>query len=224
MKPHPDAQPDARPTATDTAPPPRHQPMAVLALGSVLITLWTAACAAHAPDVVEGLRAVIRATARSSLICFCLAYAAHAVVTLRPSGASRWLLRHRRQWGWLLLVSHGVHALAIVGLWQWAPALLNDLSPPSERWGPAVAYLVVLLMGLTSFDRSAVWFGATAWRHLHTWGSHYLWLSFMVANAKRVPAQHLYLVPVALLCGTAALRACARWQTRKQLVSARRRM
>lgn len=193
--------------------------MSVFAFGTGLIVLATGLGVATAPDLIEACRAAIRATARCSLLCFVMAYTAHALVTLWPTSASRWLLRHRRQWGWLLLVSHGVHALAIAGLGHLDPALLTALSPPAERWGPAIAYAVLLLMGLTSFDRSAAWLTRPAWQHLHTWGSHYLWLSFMIANAKRVPLQPLYLLPVALLCVSMGLRVRARWRLRKGLAS-----
>ncbi len=200
------------------------KPLDVFMTGAVLILVWTGLWAATAPDLVEACRAAIRATARSSLLCFGLAYTAHALATQWPSPASHWLLQYRRQWGWLLLVSHGVHALTILGLGQLDPALLTALSPPAERWGPAIAYAVLLLMGLTSFDRSASWVGHAAWKHLHAWGSHYLWFSFMVANAKRVPMQAMYLLPVALLCLAMGLRVIARWHPRKALASERVRV
>lgn len=197
----------------DAPDPPlawRSRPSLVFAIGLALILVWTGVCMAFTSDAVAACRAAIRATARASLLWFGLAYTAHAVATLWPTPTAHWLRAHRRQWGWLLLASHGVHALAIVGLGHLAPSLLTELSPPSERWGPAVAYVVLLLMGLSSFDRSAAWLGRVAWQHLHTWGSHYLWLSFMVANAKRVPEQPVYVLPVGLLGLALGLRVWAR--------------
>src|SRR5690606_10487061 len=62
---------------------------------------------------VDGVRLAIRATARTSLLFFLLAFGAGAAFTLWPSVASRWIRAHRRQWGWLFVISHTLHALGI---------------------------------------------------------------------------------------------------------------
>lgn len=162
-----------------------------LAVMAVSILLWLPG--------VEGVRWLIRATARTSLVFFLLAYTAQAAVQTWPGAWSSWQRRHRRQWGWLLATSHGLHAAAIVSLAVMAPVLFETLSPPAQRIGPGLAYVFIALMGLTSFDRTAAWLGKVWWARLHTWGMHYIWLSFLVANGKRVAAHPEYALPTGLL-------------------------
>src|SRR5436190_24368767 len=70
---------------------------------------------AHQLDI-EGLRAVIRATARASLLLFGLAYTASALHRLWPGAWTRWQRRNRRHLGVAFGAAHGVHAAAIVTL------------------------------------------------------------------------------------------------------------
>lgn len=167
-------------------------------LGTVLLCAMVLVCLALQPGI-DGWRLVIRATARTSLVCFLLAYLAQAAVVTWPGPGSAWLRAHRRTWGWLLVTSHALHGMAIIVLAQQAPALFASLSPPASRWGPGLAYVVIALMGLTSFDRTAAWVGPKVWSRLHTWGSHFLWLSFFLAYARRVPTQPFSAVPCIVL-------------------------
>jgi len=68
----------------------------VLALAVVLMAF--AIAAAHGFDV-EGISAVIRATARTSLLFFCLAFSAATLVSFLPNGWTRWQHRNRRYLG-----------------------------------------------------------------------------------------------------------------------------
>ena len=101
-----------------------------------------------------------------------------------------------------------------------APALFEQLSPIGQRIGPSVAYVVLAAMVATSFDRSAAWLGPRWWARLHTWGSHYLCLSFLVANGKRVAQQPVYALPVLLLILAVLWRLWAARQRRTPGVSA----
>ena len=64
----------------------------------------------------DGLRAVVRLTARTSLLLFLLAFAASAAYRLRPGPGTRWLLANRRYVGLSFASSHLVHLLAIVAV------------------------------------------------------------------------------------------------------------
>lgn len=162
------------------------------------------------PDL-DGVREVIRITARTSLVFFCMAYVAQAAFMQWPGPATRWLRKHRRQWGWLLVVSHTLHAVAIAAFVLMDPVLFLQRTPMLTMVTGAVAFVWLWLMGATSFDRSAAWIGRAAWARLHTWGSHYLWLSFMVAYGKRIPLDPVYAAPVFLLLGVMGLR----WWSRR---------
>ena len=62
---------------------------------------------------VEGVRMVIRFTARSSLVLFCLAFSAGTLARLWPNAWTRWQRRNRRYLGVSFAASHGIHAVAI---------------------------------------------------------------------------------------------------------------
>jgi sulfoxide reductase heme-binding subunit YedZ len=170
------------------------------------------------PDL-DGVRELIRVTARTSLVFFCLAYVAQAAFMLWPGQATRWLRSHRRHWGWLLVVSHTLHAFAIAAFVLIDPALFMQRTPMVTIVTGGVAFVWLWLMGATSFDRSAAWIGRARWARLHTWGSHYLWLSFMVAFGKRVPQDPVYALPVLLLLSVMSLRWWAGWAASPRVVS-----
>ncbi|CEJ15411.1 Sulfoxide reductase heme-binding subunit YedZ [bacterium YEK0313] len=156
-----------------------------------------------------GLRAVIRLTARTSLVLFLAAFAASALLRLAPAAPTRWLRRNRRQLGLGFAVSHLIHLAAIVQLAGRDPALFWQLTTPGNIISGGLAYLVIAAMAATSFDRSAAWLGPRAWRALHWAGSHFLAISFVVTNAKRIPASAWYGLPVALVALALALRLVA---------------
>lgn len=194
------------------------QPWRIWLAGAMLLVGMAMACLLLLPGV-DGVRMLIRATARTSLLFFLLAYTAQAVVQTWPGVWSSWQRRHRRQWGWLLVTSHGLHAAGIACLASMAPDLFATLSPPAQRIGPGVAYLFILLMGLTSFDRTAAWLGRVWWARLHTWGLHYLWFSFLVANGKRLAAHPEYALPTLLLLAALGWRL---WVSRQKMRQASR--
>ena len=59
---------------------------------------------------------VIRFTARTSLLLFCLAFSAAALARLWPNAWTRWQRRNRRYLGVTFAASHGIHAVAIACL------------------------------------------------------------------------------------------------------------
>jgi hypothetical protein len=62
---------------------------------------------------VEGARAVIRATARTSVLLFCAAFTASSLAQLWKSPATRWMIRNRRYLGVSFGVSHAIHYVAV---------------------------------------------------------------------------------------------------------------
>lgn len=158
---------------------------------------------------IDGIRLVIRATARSSLILFLAAFAASAAATLWPGAITAWMRRNRRQLGLGFATSHGLHLMAIVALATSAPDLFATLSPPRQVLTGSTAYIVIAAMALTSFNATARAIGAKAWRRLHWWGGWYIALSFIFTNGKRIPVNDVYVLPVALVLAAIALRVIA---------------
>ncbi|HEY4987115.1 MAG TPA: hypothetical protein VII39_10880 [Bradyrhizobium sp.] len=178
----------------------------VLALTLTALCLWIAGMRQFE---VDGVRMVIRFTARSSLLLFCLAFGAAALARLWPHPWTRWLRRNRRAIGVSFAASHGLHAMAIAAFATMDPAAFAaETSLASDVFG-AIGYAVIIAMTATSFDRTAHLLGPRAWRLLHLTGGYYLWLQFMVAFGKRIPDMPLYALFLIPLLVVMALRLIA---------------
>jgi methionine sulfoxide reductase heme-binding subunit len=151
---------------------------------------------------VEGARMVIRFTARTSLMFFCLAFSAGALARLWPNPWTRWQRRNRRFLGVTFAASHGIHAIAIACFAAMDPTgFMAATSSASYLFG-GIGYAFIIAMTATSFDRTADAIGPRAWRILHLTGGYYLWFQFMVSFAKRIPGMPLYalfLIPLLLV-------------------------
>ncbi len=160
----------------------------------------------------EGIRLVIRATARTSLVLFVLAFTASAMVELLPSEATRWQRRNRRYLGVSFAVSHLIHLIAILSLASIDSVLFWKLTNINTIVLAGTAYLFIAAMAATSFDRSAAWLGPRKWRLLHLLGGWYIWISFAVAVGKRVPLDRFYWPMAALVLAAGIVRLVAMWR------------
>src|SRR3979411_166262 len=100
---------------------------AVLTLGLIVLSIWIASMRQFE---VDGVRMVIRFTARTSLLLFCLAFSAAALARLWPNAWTRWLRRNRRYLGVTFAASHGLHAIAIGCFAAMAPAAFPAATAP----------------------------------------------------------------------------------------------
>ncbi len=162
----------------------------------------------HGGDI-EGIRLAIRATARTSLVLFVLAFTASAMVELAPGGFTRWQRRNRRYLGVSFAVSHFIHLAAILALAAMDRALSWKLTNLTKIVLAGTAYLFIAAMAATSFDRAVAWMGAGRWRLLHLIGGWYIWISFAVAVGKRVPIDSFYWPMAALVLAAGAVRLVA---------------
>jgi DMSO/TMAO reductase YedYZ heme-binding membrane subunit len=158
----------------------------------------------------DGVRAVIRYTARTSFALFTLAFVASALHRLRHSSFSRWLLTNRRYVGVSFAVSHGLHLVAILVLARISAAFVAELEAGTIIGG-GLGFVFVGLLAATSFDVSAAWLGPRWWRRLHLTGLYYLWFIFFVSYLPRALQDVLYApFVVVLLAGVAARIAASR--------------
>jgi len=164
----------------------------------------------------EGIRLVIRATARTSLMLFALAFTAGAMVELLPSEATRWQRSNRRYLGVSFAVSHLIHLIAILSLASIDQALFWKLTNINTIVLAGTAYLFIAAMAATSFDRTAAWLGARKWRLLHLLGGWYIWISFAVAVGKRVPLERFYWPMAALVLASGIVRLVAMWRRNRR--------
>jgi DMSO/TMAO reductase YedYZ heme-binding membrane subunit len=188
----------------------------VLSLLLTAMSLWL--LATHGWDV-ESVRLVIRATARTSLVLFVLAFTASALVDLVPSEATRWQRRNRRYLGVSFAVSHFIHLAAILALASIDKALFWTLTNINTIVLAGAAYLFIAAMTATSFDRSAAWLGPRRWRLLHLVGGWYIWISFAVAIGKRVPLDRFYWPMAALVLAAAIVRLIAMFKRNRRRVA-----
>jgi sulfoxide reductase heme-binding subunit YedZ len=193
--------------------PQRSQPwfegwrlFAVLALVLACLSIWIAGMRQFE---VEGVRMVIRFTARTSLLLFCLAFGAAALARLWPNAWTRWQRRNRRYLGVSFAASHGIHAIAIACFAVMSPALFAQATSPASYIFGGIGYAFIVAMTATSFDRTAAAIGPRAWRILHLAGGYYLWFQFMVSFGKRIPAMPSYALFLVPLLAVMALRLIA---------------
>jgi len=155
----------------------------------------------------HGLHIVIRSTAQTSFVLFISAFVASALAATWPLPLTRWILRNRRYLGVSFAVSHFFHLLAIFALLYSAADF--HLSA-SAAIGGGLAYVFILAMTLTSFDRTAAWIGPRAWQRLHTVGVYYIWGIFLFTYAPRAAQSVAYVPCVAVLMVAFAVRLWAR--------------
>ena len=178
--------------------------VAVLVVGAVTAALWFTTA-----DAVAALRAIIRATARSSVTLFLLAFTAGALWRFWPNPWTRWQRQNRRYLGVSFAASHLIHLFAILTLRRIAPAEMTDVTAITWIFG-GLAYVFIAAMTATSFDRTARALGPRAWTILHTTGSYYVWLSFANSYISRAVMTPEYILPAVLMVAALALRIAAR--------------
>jgi sulfoxide reductase heme-binding subunit YedZ len=154
----------------------------------------------------DGIRMVIRATARSSVVLFTAAFAASSLSRAWPSEPTRWMLANRRYLGVSFAVSHLAHFLALLALAGWSFRGMAAAAGPVVGVLGGIAYVFLAAMVATSFDRTAAWLGPRRWSTLHTVGMYWFWGVFFVSFAPRSVRSPLYLPFALALLAALALR------------------
>jgi DMSO/TMAO reductase YedYZ heme-binding membrane subunit len=177
----------------------------LFSLISMLIVVMSTLAVALQPELIDGLRSAIRATARTSFVLFLTAFTASAFAVLVPSPFSKALVRERRFIGLTFAFSHFVHAALIYAYGQlntefWPARSVVDNIPGST------GYLLILLMTLTSFKAPARLLGPKAWKALHVTGMWVIVAVFAFSNFKRIPMSAWYVLPFGLTCAAVAIR------------------
>lgn len=156
-----------------------------------------------------GLRAGIRGTAKLSAAIFVVVFAASSWNALRPSAASKYLLRNRRYLGVSVAASMALHAALIAALAARDPAAFFAANDGVALVGGALGYVMMALMTATSFDRTAAWVGRAWWKRLHTAGMYFLWVIFVFSYAGQAAASLWHGALALVLLGAVVLRIAA---------------
>ena len=125
---------------------------ALLTLTLIALSIWIAGMRQFE---VDGVRMVIRFTARTSLLLFCLAFCAAALARLWPNAWTRWLRRNRRYLGVSFAASHAIHAAAILAFATMDPAGYAAATTIASYIFGGIGYAFIIAMTATSFDRTA---------------------------------------------------------------------
>lgn len=166
---------------------------------SLLLVGMVALLLAWAGWSADGLRLVVRATARTSLALFLLVFVTSALRRRWPTAATRWLLTNRRYLGLSFAASHGLHLLALVALGASFPAIFAARVQLPTLLVGGLGFVVVAALAATSSDRAVRWLGARRWSRLHTAGIYYLWGVFTLTyGARNVPCTLLLVAALVL--------------------------
>jgi sulfoxide reductase heme-binding subunit YedZ len=152
------------------------QGWALTAWITVALAAMSALVLAAAGTGEEGVRMLIRATARSSAALFLVAFLARPLRQLWRSEATAFALRNRRYFGVSVAVSHAIHAAAIVWLSVAFPASYQANALTLVFGGLGFAFLFA--MAATSSDAAVRALGRARWTALHRTGAWYVWFIF----------------------------------------------
>ena len=181
----------------------------VLACVALALGAMTAAVlATHAGE--EGARALIRATARTSLPLFLAAFVASSLRRLWRHPVSAWMLRNRRQLGLGFALSHAIHLAAIVALATQWPSSYATTSAVT-RYGGGLGFLAAGLLAATSSDAAVRRLGARRWRALHRAGVWYLFGIFALNYGPAMFFEPRY-APASLAVWAALALRIAAWR------------
>jgi methionine sulfoxide reductase heme-binding subunit len=177
---------------------------------SVIVTLIAAAAFALAPDPVQSLQYVVRATARTSFILFLAAFAASSLAKLSPSALTRALVRERRFIGLSFAYSHLLHAAALIVYVKTAPEAFWVGRTPATNIPGSIGYVMILLLTITSFKAPARLIGPINWKRLHRTGVWLIAIIFAGSFLTRAPHHAGYVAPGMLMIAAMLLRVATR--------------
>jgi methionine sulfoxide reductase heme-binding subunit len=185
---------------------------------SVALVAMSALVLAAAGTGDEGVRMLIRATARSSAILFLVAFVARPLRQLWRSDASAYLLENRRYFGVSMAVSHLIHGIAIVWLFTAFPAAYQ--ADPIALAGGGLGFVFIAAMAATSSDAAFKALGRARWTLLHRTGIWYVWFIFAFTFLPKEGGaawDPLHTFAVAAFVAAPLVRAAAYVKTRRKV-------
>ena len=177
--------------------------VALLALAGLQLAVWGAG--------EDGVRVLVRSSARSSVLLFALAFTASSLRAFWQNGTTKWLLANRRYLGISYAVSHAIHLLALVALYRVSSDFKGSLNAVTLVGG-GIAYAFTAAMALTSNDASVAALGHERWRRLHTVGGWYIWIIFAQSYLPRAFLYPAYVPAGLVVLAVPALRLARRFR------------
>ncbi len=184
---------------------------------TILVSLGLVALAAFQLGVwgtgEEGIRVLVRSTARCSVVLFALAFSASALRSFWRGPTTKWLLANRRYLGVSYAASHALHAAALVALFGASTEFAESLGAVTLVGG-GIAYVFTFAMAATSSDAAVRALGTTNWRRLHLVGGWYIWIIFAQSYLPRAAMDPAYLPAGMIVLAVPALRTAAHLRQR----------
>ncbi len=190
----------------------RRTPVLSLVTAAVFVLLVSAWLSAGWSE--EGVRIVVRWTAKIALLLFAAAFSASSLRLFWRSGATRWLIAHRRRLGLAFAFVMTVHLLALVVLGVAFPSPFVDGLNAFVLVGGGLGYALMFAMAATSNDASVRRLGVRRWRMLHTVGGWYLWVIFLQSYLGRVLVDPTHAPYAVLLFAVLGVRVARRLRER----------
>ena len=193
----------------------RYRGWAITGWNAAALVAMCAAVLAAAGTGEDGVRMLIRATARSSALLFLIAFLARPARQLWRTDATAFALRNRRYFGVSMAVSHLLHGIGIAWLLTAFPSAYEANAVTLAGGGLGFAF--VAAMAATSSDAAFAKLGRTRWQALHRTGAWYLWFvfafTFVPDPARGFDALHA--AAVAAFAAAPLVRAAAFAKTRR---------
>ncbi len=145
-----------------------------------------------------GVRELVQWSGRFSFALFSIAFAASGIHVFFKSSWSWWIRMNRKYFGISFAIVHFIHLI-------WIFLLQMDFHPVfqqaalSSLVGGFIAYSFVLLMLITSFDRTASLLSRRSWSFLHTAGGYWIFAIFLSTYWKRVDTEPIYWTAIVIL-------------------------
>jgi methionine sulfoxide reductase heme-binding subunit len=144
---------------------------------SLALAAMAALVLAAAGTGEEGVRMLIRATARSTAVLFLIAFLARPLRQLWRSEPTAFALKNRRYFGVSAAASHAIHLAAIVWLSVAHPAAYQA-NVITLLFG-GLGFVLLFAMAATSSDAAVRALGRERWAVLHRLGAWYVWFIFL---------------------------------------------
>ncbi|MDO8288659.1 MAG: hypothetical protein Q7T44_05520 [Parvibaculum sp.] len=157
-----------------SASPSRRIPWPLFIAVAVASTGIVLVCLSQWGVTDQGWLHASRYTARLAFLLFLAPFLASSLVYWWPTPATRWLRAKRRYLGLSFALAHGVHFIALVMF----NITIGETPDIVTIIGGGGAYLMILLMALTSNDWSVRTLGPKAWGWLHWLGLYDIWFVF----------------------------------------------
>ncbi len=154
----------------------------------------------------DGVRMVIRWSARISVVCFSMAFAASYFHKWQRGSFSFWVNMNRKYWGISFAILHLIH-LAALAVLQYYFHPVFELAASTSLMAGGLAYLFLVLMLFTSFESFSKYLSQKQWKLLHTVGGYWIWFIFFNSYRKGVMRGDWWDLPeLLLLLGVLVLR------------------